>query len=149
MKERINKLEQDVVNALERGVADAEKRQEALDILDEVEDIAARLSRDEPFQRYLQEQLRSERKAYQDGDREDPLCGCSYPRCDLKLGRVPGLVKQAPSTQAGIDDFQSRHPQADVLLDIRESWTDDISEYRQALREALNIIDPPSELTIS
>jgi len=148
MKERVHQLEQDVVQTLERGVADDEKREEALEILDGVENIAARLSRDDPFQRYLQEQLRSKRKAFQNGERETPLCGCSYPRCDLKRGRVPGLVKQANSTQAGIDEFQSRHPQAEVLLDIREDWTDDIAEYRKALREALNIIDDPGELTI-
>lgn len=148
MKERINRLEKDVMNALERGVADEDKRDEALAILDGVEEIAARLSRDEPFQRYLQERLREERHDYRNGDREEPLCTCSYPRCDLKQGRLPGLVAQASSTQAGIDEFQSRHPQAEVLLDIRESWTDEISEYRQALREALNIIDDPSELTL-
>ncbi|AUX09285.1 hypothetical protein AArcSl_1656 [Halalkaliarchaeum desulfuricum] len=135
MLDRITRLEQNVRYILESDAVDFEDKQDASAKLEEIDQLAGQIHRDKPFERFLQQYIARAHRDYQSGDREEPLCRCSYAECDLKQGRLPGRVRTADSLQGGIDEFQERHPESVVLLEAREEWLSVIGEYRQILRE--------------
>jgi hypothetical protein len=132
--ERIERLEKDIRAHLEDDLADRETKREAAERLRDIDVMRSRMSQDKPFERFLQQYLRDERGKYPD-EREEPLCECGHPDCDLKQARLPACIRRADSVQAGIDEFQSRHPQGVVLLEAREEWNEQVADYRASLRE--------------
>ena len=141
MLDRISRLEANVRRLLEGDAIDLEDKQAASEQLQEIDQIAARIHRDRPFKRYLQQYIADQHSALDEGGREEPLCRCSYAECDLKRGRLPGRVRRAESLQSGIDDFQERHPEAVILLEAREEWLSLLAEYRQTLREVYHELE--------
>lgn len=138
MLEKLQTLEQDIRTDLELGNADLETVEEIEAEFRDHAGIIARIHRDEPFKRYLQEYVRREHRRYVSagGGRNRPLCRCSYPECDLKRGVLPARIGRADSMQTGIDEFQAVHPQAEVLLDARGEWVEMVATYRSLLRKA-------------
>lgn len=132
MLDRISRLEDSVRRLMEGDAVDLEDKKEASDKLSSAGTVAEQIHRDKPFQRFLQQHISEE---YRDDDREEPLCRCSYAECALKNGTLPGRVRRADDLQSGIDEFQERHPNAIILLEARQKWLEQLSEYRSLLRE--------------
>lgn len=117
----------------------ADVEEEVRETIDEVREEYEELRGDGAYKQHVLAYIQSERDALKDGDREDPLCGCGT-RCAVKRGRIPPSIRRADSIEDGIHSYQERHPEARVLLEAREAWSEKKASVRKALSDAKAIL---------
>lgn len=134
---RISKLERHVQRLLEKDerVIPTDIQEEAVERVNELEELRAQLRRPAAFRKFLQSYVQEQRQAYREADRGEPLCRCSHSACEVKRGIIPGVIRHAESLHDGIDEYQARHPQAAIFVEARERWGEMRAEYRSELRE--------------
>lgn len=158
MLERIESLEDDVGYLLGDEGVDWETRQSVIDDLEEWRGVAAKLGRDDPFKRFLQDYLREERrrargetdisggvrellpddKSGDGGQGSAPAIADGGPReiplCDCRDLLCP--AKQGKVPARNIDDWLEEHTgNGAVYIEARALFAHLVEAYKGALRE--------------
>jgi hypothetical protein len=72
-----------------------------------------------------------------DGDREEPLCLCPDPYCELKRAQLPTDISNASDLTSGKRTFRQSHQGAPLVLDeLSDGWRSERATAKQALRVA-------------
>lgn len=135
MTEQLHELERNIQMLLEDDVIPTDIHRDAVERLNEHEELRQTLARPDPFRKFLSSYINAEHDRYVAGERDRPLCECDHAACELKRGALPGLVRREDNLDHGIDEYQDRHPDAVILVEARDEWTRMHAEYRSALRE--------------
>lgn len=141
MHQRLSELARDIQALRERTSVDAEIREQVQETLADVDGDWQRITREHAFRQFLHSFLLDERDRFQSGGRDDPLCTCGNPECSLKRGHLPGRVLTADDLIEGIYVHQEKHPEARVLLEARDEWSEMRARVRTHLREAKMVLE--------
>lgn len=141
MHQRLSELARDVQALRERISVDEEIRAHVQKTLAEVDEEWELIDREHAFRQFLHSFILEERDRFQDGDRETPLCTCGNPECSLKRGHLPGRILTADDLIDGIYSHQEKHPEARVLLEARDEWSEMRAKVRTHLREAKTVME--------
>lgn len=87
--------------------------------LQEVSDAVEIIEADNGFRLWISDYLD---EAARDDDREEPLCRCTDPVCDLKKGKVPSRVEMADSLREGVYNFRQTHPKPTALIEAQKEY---------------------------
>jgi hypothetical protein len=126
---------------LKNGVYPVEIRVAANELLAEASSIKERITGDNAFVRVVRRYVSREARKVHRGERDEALCACTLPRCDLKQGIVPGLVVQAETLDDGISEFAARHATPHVLEEAAEHFDQLGAELDTLLRDARTMLE--------
>lgn len=72
----------------------------------------------------------------QDEQRDDPPCTCGDRWCDVKWGRLPKEVKEAPTLEVGTRRFHQSHDgRPNVLFEARDAYHDERGDLMAVVRK--------------
>lgn len=106
--------------------------------LDKIQKKMDIIRRKDGYNHFLLDYIQKERRKFQNGEREEPMCGCDLAACDLKKGKLPREVKKSAIGE-GIRRFQQNHRgHPTILTEAQNEFLEARKEVFKTLREVLS-----------
>jgi hypothetical protein len=141
MATELQQLTRQVNRRIGRGDVDPEKKQEAVELVNEVQADLERYNRENALFHFLSEYIAEQREAYSNGERTTKVCTCTDSECPIKRGKVDGaagLIRGGDGLEDSLLRFKHDHQgEPKVLIEGMAEWRERRAEIKKALRSAI------------
>ena len=143
MDREINELSQEVRSLKHNTALSYEVEEYVNRLQSEVQSDLDRLKEPNAFRDFLLQYVDEQYRDYRDDEkaRQEPLCTCPSPSCDLKDGRIPATLNLSNSLSQGFVRFRQEHRGQPIVLDeARDAWRQKKKRIKDNLRHMILVM---------